>query len=553
VRKQEIEMSEFNRKSTLEKLDSISTSLRVKRNIEQKTVFLKRLKDAVYYAMAVRFSVDMKNSGGRIVESTNPRNFASFNTPFDPEAIQSDLDKLLGKNPTPDQKAMAERVFTFRDSAKISFLMDGDITMNDYKKYEAIEPSFDQNYNLIGQQKSGNFDATLNETIANGKEVVSSELRIFLEKDTMDNLRKKEREVGYVLDYFIKNPSYVTDSDISSQPYPELTSRLKMFYDSILAKHNVEKDRDEFESLIDLKRDKIAKLSNVYDKEEAEALELEIKTIDKRLSTVRTEAQIAYDKARKEYNSSLPKAKEYIELKDILANTRQKMTITGTATFEAILSKSTVTSEKSKEWAKNNVTIGKNARSRLKRNQYDGDIDADIEEFYQLTGGKLNKVEIITDGAKRAHTKRVLENNNAQIFIDGNFNKSTLFHELGHNLEFDPKASMLAQEFLKRRRESDKLYKLRQLTGSKFYGAGEMAFKDSWISPYVGKFYKDGATEVFAMGLQEFSSPQKLQAFMQKDPEHFDLIVGYLTQKYDDLSQFNFDLGKVQLDKKKEI
>ena len=80
-----------------------------------------------------------------------------------------------------------------------------------------------------------------------------------------------------------------------------------------------------------------------------------------------------------------------------------------------------------------------------------------------------------------------------------------------------------------------------------------MAFKDSWTSPYVGKFYEDGATEVFAMGLQEFSTAQRVQAFMQKDPEHFDLIVGYLTQKYDDLSQFNFDLGKVQLDKKGDL
>ena len=50
----------------------------------------------------------------------------------------------------------------------------------------------------------------------------------------------------------------------------------------------------------------------------------------------------------------------------------------------------------------------------------------------------------------------------------------------------------------------------------------EKAWFDKFIDKYMGKFYKDGATEILSMGLQMFYTNPV--ALAKQDPEYFDFI-----------------------------
>jgi hypothetical protein len=116
------------------------------------------------------------------------------------------------------------------------------------------------------------------------------------------------------------------------------------------------------------------------------------------------------------------------------------------------------------------------------------------------------------------------------INVGTRFNRTVLFHELAHHLENDPIARAAASGFLIKRRESEKLYRLKDLTGQK-YGKDEMAYKDSWLDEYIGKYYSNGVTEVFSMGVQFLANPRDAAFFAIRDPEMFALISGYLSSQ----------------------
>lgn len=177
-------------------------------------------------------------------------------------------------------------------------------------------------------------------------------------------------------------------------------------------------------------------------------------------------------------------------------------------------------------WYKNNVTI--KSRSLVKDWKTLSD---EVKQFYRMTGGRLGKVQISSAGRSRASSNALLTIRRSKTDITVfSGNPKVLWHELAHNLEFDTKARSLAHDFIKRRRESDKLYTLRSLTGNKGYSKNEVAYKDHFINPYVGKYYDDGATEVFSMGVQYLCSPEGCAELFHKDREMFALIVGYLLE-----------------------
>jgi hypothetical protein len=108
------------------------------------------------------------------------------------------------------------------------------------------------------------------------------------------------------------------------------------------------------------------------------------------------------------------------------------------------------------------------------------------------------------------------------------FDKRVLFHELAHLLEQDPAAQQAAQGFLIKRRTSTTTKSLRKMTGNKGYRPTEEAYPDSFIDPYIGKYYERGETEVFSMGVESFSHPSLLALRIAKDPEMFALVAGFL-------------------------
>jgi len=113
------------------------------------------------------------------------------------------------------------------------------------------------------------------------------------------------------------------------------------------------------------------------------------------------------------------------------------------------------------------------------------------------------------------------------INVTDTFDKRTLFHEMAHHIETDPAAKHVSAQFLLTRRTSDKPKSLRKLTGNS-YRSDEVAFEDHFLSPYVGKYYSDGVSEVFSMGLEVFSDPAALCDALGRDPHHIGLMLGYL-------------------------
>jgi hypothetical protein len=200
----------------------------------------------------------------------------------------------------------------------------------------------------------------------------------------------------------------------------------------------------------------------------------------------------------------------------------------GEAIVSTLLEASSVSNDDALAWAKSQV-IDADAVAKLKRQKYPlAKFHQDMADFYRLTGGKASAIRFMA-GGKRANAGGIETTTGEKyINLDTSFTKETLWHELAHHLENDPLAKAAANGFLLKRRESAQAYTLRSLTGSKFYGPKEIAWKDSFTNPYVGRIYSDGATEVFSMGLQYLSDPAKAAWFAGKDPEMFDLVTGYV-------------------------
>ena len=189
-----------------------------------------------------------------------------------------------------------------------------------------------------------------------------------------------------------------------------------------------------------------------------------------------------------------------------------------------IASSSQVTKDDATAWA-DAQDVTKPAQKRLKTMGYPVDqLRKDMAEFYRLCGGRLGKTDIVTKGHRRACAAV----NSAIVYLDGNFNKRTLFHEMGHLLEVHPKIKAAANRFLELRTGKSGVTKLSKITGNKGYRGSEKAYEDHFIHPYVGKKYDDGITEVMSMGFQCFANAKEISVLAEKDPEMMSLIVGIM-------------------------
>lgn len=192
-----------------------------------------------------------------------------------------------------------------------------------------------------------------------------------------------------------------------------------------------------------------------------------------------------------------------------------------------VLNASPVTHEQATDWALAQK-IESSGMSALKKIGYDpAQCRADMAEFYRLTGGRLSKVRLKASRG-RASAEGIHGHKNRTINMGAGFCKRTLFHELGHHLEADPGVYAAARAFLVKRRESDTVYKLSQLSGWKGYKSHEVAYKDSWFNVYVGKVYSYDVTEVMSMGVESWCDDSTLTTRVQNDPEHMKLIAGFM-------------------------
>lgn len=221
----------------------------------------------------------------------------------------------------------------------------------------------------------------------------------------------------------------------------------------------------------------------------------------------------------------------------------------GKKIIAAVLAASPVTQEESDKWAAEQI-IDDKAKSKLKKLGYKpDDVIRDMAEYYRLSGGKASAIRLSTDGSRRANAVGIEQRKGEKIInLGSSFNKTVLFHELAHHLENDPIAKAASNGFLLKRRESQTVYRLRDLTGHNGYGPREVAYKDGFIDPYVGKVYSDGITEVFSVGVQYLANPKDAAIFAAKDPHHYELITGYLSMPLTPAMRAKLDMHKGAVD-----
>lgn len=117
----------------------------------------------------------------------------------------------------------------------------------------------------------------------------------------------------------------------------------------------------------------------------------------------------------------------------------------------------------------------------------------------------------------------------AKFRTDGGLDTS--IHEYGHLLEFDnPKVNKAAMDFFLSRAGDDKPEKLSTLKHDSSYRSDEIAIKDHYIDPYMGKDYRntDGSkrfdTELISMGYEKLYTDR--YSYFDKDEDMRDWLIG---------------------------
>lgn len=209
------------------------------------------------------------------------------------------------------------------------------------------------------------------------------------------------------------------------------------------------------------------------------------------------------------------------------------------------LERSEVSEKEAKSWAQD-IEITPEAEAALRKGGYaPTQVRKDAAEFFRFVRGRLEKVRILTHEKTRAAANSP-HGKPGQIFIpkDGkNFNKRVLWHELGHHIEADPSAAAAARLFIRMRSEAGKSEKLSTLTGWAGYDEdNEIAFVDHFFDPYMGKIYDHGSTEIFSMVLESYSDPTLLASRINKDPQSFAFVRGFIERPRDALEKLHLTM-----------
>jgi len=140
--------------------------------------------------------------------------------------------------------------------------------------------------------------------------------------------------------------------------------------------------------------------------------------------------------------------------------------------------------------------------------------------------------DVVRNAGLLIRTKSVRENCfGTEIELSRKSTIRTIVHELGHFLENqDITVKYRAIQFLESRTPGNVAQSLRSLTGNRGYRSDEVAKVDKFLSPYMGKIYNSGSTEIISMGLEYlYAEPVRLAT---QDPGYFDFVLETVWQEY---------------------
>lgn len=215
-----------------------------------------------------------------------------------------------------------------------------------------------------------------------------------------------------------------------------------------------------------------------------------------------------------------------IDLKTLKAGTKEWNDVL--PAFEKSLksyTKSTHTFETSREHLKWNIdaptTVKKNAAIRNVNKFYDKLEDIGADDLI-VSYGRRDISANVFRGQYRAQAQP----QNFHINVAASDRTKTYFHELGHLLEDNHHAKEKAHSWVAHRggRKTMPYSKI-----SSYSNDPQLAYKDKFIDPYVGKVYKEGGSEVLSMGMEQFTNYNQMMRFAKKDFDHFSFIHGILT------------------------
>jgi hypothetical protein len=146
-----------------------------------------------------------------------------------------------------------------------------------------------------------------------------------------------------------------------------------------------------------------------------------------------------------------------------------------------------------------------------------------LSEFHQLTGGSVTNLKGFIRAGDRAYAMA-----DGTINLGSDPQELLLFHEMAHLLEDgNPEIAQAARSW-RDSRATGAAKSLRSITGDNGYNPEEIAIPDDFVSPYAGKVYASGSTEIISMGLEFFGSNRGVQRLLERDPEHFYLMLGVI-------------------------
>jgi hypothetical protein len=190
---------------------------------------------------------------------------------------------------------------------------------------------------------------------------------------------------------------------------------------------------------------------------------------------------------------------------------------------KAIIDKHGISEAIAEKWVSNLNYFGS---SLSKDPRAIAEVKETLKEVYRVSGGKGgSSVRYVSSDSERAFANRggTLETGKAR-------EKITIYHEYAHHIEYRTSGTAeSARDWIESRSPSKTPEKLKDLTGIN-YGNDEVALKDKFIDPYVGKIYgsKGSSTEVISMGVEKFHDPNSMRNFHRQDPEHFHYVLGVL-------------------------
>jgi SPP1 gp7 family putative phage head morphogenesis protein len=164
-----------------------------------------------------------------------------------------------------------------------------------------------------------------------------------------------------------------------------------------------------------------------------------------------------------------------------------------------------------------------------------------LTDFHLISRGKVDNIDAIVyrdyvyKGQVLVPKERGYAQQKDRIVNTGKHTaeeiSSTLFHEMGHHVEYGDlpgvtRYGALAREWRDERVTSMSEMSLREITGIEEYSENEVARPGSFFNPYLGKVYKGGSTEVIAMGMEHLDTPASMAALYDKQPDLFDFVIG---------------------------